>query len=302
MSVVARGAHLQAIRENGLRVESPNVSFTTKPHASDDPAALGIQDAILVTTKAPALPSVASQLAPMLGPDTQVAFITNGIPWWYFRGHGGPLEGTRLPRLDPGDALWNAVSPERTIGGIAWPASSVPEPGVVRLLGGLSRGTTFGTPDGRETPGLRALADAFRAAELPITVSDHLRDLIWEKLAFNLSAGPFCVLTQAPVRATHEEPAVVAASRRVLAEASALIEAMGCHVELDVERVVETNMKLAHRPSILQDLQAGRPMEIDALYSVPLDLARMAGVEMPTLEMIVALIKVRARQAGLYAG
>jgi 2-dehydropantoate 2-reductase len=215
-------------------------------------------------------------------------------------GHGGAQDGTRLPLLDPGDALWNLVGAKRTVGGIFWPASSVPAPGVVRLVSGAGRGTVLGAPDGVSTPGIEALAGAFRAAGLPVTVSAAIRDLIWEKLAFNLSAGPMCVLTQTPVKATHEEPALVAASRRLIAEATALIAALGRDVTLDVENIVAINTRLGHRPSILQDLTAGRPMEIDALYSVPLEMARTLGIALPTLELLVSLIKVKARGLGMY--
>jgi 2-dehydropantoate 2-reductase len=300
VSVVARGAHLQAIRSNGLTVESPDMSMHVHVRASDDPAELGPQDAVVVTVKAPSLPGIAGGLAPLLGPDTPVAFLTNGIPWWYFHGLGGAQDGRRLPLLDPGDVLWRATGPRRLVGGIAWPASSVPEPGRIRLLGGHSKGTVLGAPDGVTTPGITALAAAFEAAGLPVTVSETIRDLIWEKLAFNLSVGPMCVLTEATVRATQEEPACVEASRRLLAEAAAIIAAIGCEVDMDVDKIVALNATLGHRPSILQDLMARRPMEIDALYSVPLELARLAGVATPTLDMLVALIKVRARAAGLY--
>jgi 2-dehydropantoate 2-reductase len=186
------------------------------------------------------------------------------------------------------------------IGGVIWPASSVPAPGVIRMTSGNSRGTFLGRPDGRTTPELDALADAFRLAELPVTVTPKIRDVIWDKLAFNLSAGPMCVLTRSPVKATYEEPVLVETSRRLMAEAQALIKAMGCGIDFDVERVVGVNAKLGHRPSILQDLMAGRAMEIDALYTVPLELAKSAGVAMPTLAMIAALIRVRAREDGLY--
>ena len=300
VSVVARGPHLEAIRAYGLTVETPDSTVNVRVAASDSPAALGAQDAVIVTVKAPSLPAVAAGIPPLLGPATPVAFIGNGIPWWYFQSHGGPFDGQRLPLLDPGDALWNAVAPERVIGGVAWPASSVPAPGVVRLLSGATRGTVLGTPGGTETAGLTALAGAFRAAQLPVTITPDIRDVIWEKLAFNLSAGPMCVLTAAPVRATHEEPVLVAASRRVMAEAQALIRAIGRHVSVDVERTVDVNTRLGHRPSILQDLTAGRPMEIDALYTVALEMARMANVPMPTMELLAALIRVRAREAGLY--
>jgi 2-dehydropantoate 2-reductase len=302
VSVVARGAHLAAIRANGLKVETPDGSVTVRLAASDDPAELGQQDAVLVTVKAPALGAVAATIAPLLGPDTPVAFAMNGIPWWYFHAHGGPLDGRRLPRLDPDNALWNTIGPQRAVGGVFWPACSVPAPGVVRLLTGAGRGTTFGEPNGSTTPRLAALADAFRAADLPVAVVGNIRELIWQKLAFNLSAGPMCVLTQSPVRATHEEPALIECSRRLLAEAEALALAMGYRLEIDAERVVATNMRLEHRPSILQDLEAGRPMEIDALYTVPLDMAGLMGVPMPTLELMASLIKVKARAMGTYDG
>ena len=302
VSVVARGAHLAAIRANGLTVETPDGSINVKLRASDNPAELGQQDAVLVTVKAPALNTVAASIAPLLTRDTSVAFPMNGIPWWYFHAHGGPLDGRHLPRLDPGDALWNTIGPQRAIGGIFWPACSVPAPGVVRLLTGAGRGTVFGEPDGTTTPRITALAEAFRAADLPVANAGNIRELIWQKLAFNLSAGPMCVLTQSPVCATHEEPALIECSRRMLAEAQAIALAMGYQLGIDAEHVVATNTQLAHRPSILQDLEAGRPMEIDALYSVPLDLAREAGVPTPMLDLLVALIKVKARAKGLYAG
>jgi 2-dehydropantoate 2-reductase len=301
VSVVARGAHLAAIRANGLTVETPDTAITVKLPASDDPADLGTQDAVIVAVKAPALPSVAATIAPLLGPETPVAFLMNGIPWWYFHAHGGPLDSRRLPRLDPGDALWNTVTPRRAIGGIFWPACFVPAPGVVRLLTGAGRGTVFGEPDGSTTPRIEALADAFRAADLPVTVAPNIRELIWQKLAFNLSAGPMCVLTQSAVRATHEEPALIDCSRRMLAEAEAIALAMGHRLDIDAERVVATNRQLAHRPSILQDLEARRPMEIDALYTVPLEMARLMNVTAPMLDLLVSMIKVRARAARLYS-
>ena len=300
--MVARGAHLAAIRADGLTVEMQARTVNVRVTASDNPADLGPQDAVIVTVKAPSLGSVAEGIAPLLGPETMVAFVMNGIPWWYFHAHGGPMEGRRLPRLDPDDALWRAVGPSRVIGGIAWPASSVPAPGVVRMVSGETLGVTFGEPSGVLSPRLRALEGAFRAAGIPVAVSEGIRDLIWQKLIFNLSAGPMCVLTQSPVRATHEEPVLVETSRRVLAEAAAVARAMGRSPVVDVERTVTVNTSLGHRPSILQDLQAGRPMEIDALYTVPLEMARMVGVPTPTLDLLVGLIKVRARAAGLYGG
>ena len=301
VSVVARGAHLAAIRANGLRVEMPDEAITARLPASDDPRDLGPQDVVLVTVKAPALPQVAATIAPLLLPDTTVAFVSNGIPWWYFFAHGGPMDGRRLPHLDPDDALWRTVGPERVLGGIFWPACSTPAPGVVRLLTGAAGGTVLGEPDGSITPRLAALADGFRAGRLAVRTETNIRALIWQKLAFNLSAGPLCVLSETPVMGTQTEPALVDCSRRMLAEAMALARAMGHPVDINPDQVEASNRKLAHRPSILQDLTAGRPMEIDALYGVPLEMARSVGVATPTLDLIVALIKAKARGRGLYA-
>lgn len=299
VSVVARGAHLRAIQAGGITVETRDEAFTARVRASDDPAALGVQDGVFVTVKAPALPSVARVIAPLLGPDTPVAFMTNGVPWWYFHGHGGRWDGRRLPTLDPDDVIWNAIGANRTVGGIAWPASSVPEPGRISLVDARSRPTILGTPDGRTTPGLTLLADALRQATLPVSVEPRIRDRIWEKIAFNLSAGPLCVLTETPVRDTQEEAILVETSHRLLAEAAALIAALGCQAESQVERTMGINRTLAHRPSVLQDLMARRPMEIEPLYNVPLQLAELVGVPMPTLSVLAALIRVKARALGL---
>lgn len=300
VSVVARGAHLAAIRSNGLTVETPDESFNVRIAASHNPADLGPQDVVLVTVKAPALPDVAATIAPLLGPDTAVAFIMNGIPWWYFLAHGGALDGRQLPALDPGGALWRAVDPARAIGAIFWPACAVPSPGMIRLVTGAESGTVFGEPSNATTPRLQALAAAFTASGLAVSLTKDIRALIWRKLAFNLSAGPMCVLTETPVLDTHTEAALIACSGRVLGEAIAVAAAMGITLDLDIPAIAEMNKALAHRPSILQDLMANRPMEVEALYGVPLEMARMAGVPTPMLDVLVGLIKVKARARGLY--
>jgi 2-dehydropantoate 2-reductase len=226
--------------------------------------------------------------------------VMNGIPWWYFHAHGGAMDGRQLSSLDPHGLLWRTFGPERTIGAVFWPACSVPSPGVVRLLTGAGSGTVFGEPSNAVTPRLQTLAAAFRAGGLPVTLTDDIRALIWRKLAFNLSAGPLCVLTETPVMDTHTEPALISCSAQVLAEAMAVAAAMGITLEMNVPAIAETNKHLAHRPSILQDLTAGRPMEIEALYGVPLEMARMTGVPTPMLDVLAGLIKVKARSRGLY--
>ena len=162
------------------------------------------------------------------------------------------------------------------------------------MSAGAARGCVVGSPDGGPHPGLDLLAKAFAAGKLRLDIAPQIRDVIWEKLSFNLSAGPICVLTSAPVKDTHVEEALVATSRQVMTEVTALIAAMGRNVTIDQDRVVAGNRILGHRPSILQVLMAGRPMEVDALYTTALEMADMVGVKLPMLELLVSLIKVRA--------
>ncbi|GAC1341580.1 MAG: 2-dehydropantoate 2-reductase [Acetobacteraceae bacterium] len=299
VSVVARGAHLAAIQANGIRIHAPDGEIHAKVHASADPAELGPQDAVIVTVKAPALPAVAAGIAPLLRPDTPVVFAMNGIPWFYFHREGGPDDGRRLEKLDPADALWNAVGPERAIAGVVYSACTVTAPGEIHVENARSR-LIIGEPDGTKSARTEALADLLRAGGLTMEVTDRIRDMIWSKLLLNLGSGPLAVLTgSAPGRFYTEDPCCEA-TRGILAEGTAIAEALGCRVSPDADGQIRNGRKSQHKPSILQDLERGRPMEIDALYTVPLDLARMRGVPTPLLDLLVGMTRARAREAGLY--
>jgi 2-dehydropantoate 2-reductase len=301
VSVVVRGANLAAIRANGLTVRMPDESFTVSVAATDDPATLGPQDAVVVTAKAPALASVAAGIGPLLGPDTPVAFVLNGIPWWYFHGHGGPLDGQNLPRLDPDCALARAVGMGRVIGGVVHSPCTVVAPGVVAVTASRNR-LVFGEPDGTASPRVAALATALSAGGMEGEATPRIREAIWTKLSQNLAGGPVAVLTGAPPLLSLAEPECVAAARLIYAEAAAVAAALGCPITLDVDALIERSRGSTHKASILQDLELGRPMEIDGIFDAPLELARRAGVPTPTLNLLVALVKVRARAAGLYGG
>ncbi len=300
VSVVARGPHLAAIQRDGLTVHAVDGVHQVRVQASDDPASFGPQDAVVVTVKAPALPQVAAGIAPLLAAETAVAFVMNGIPWWYFHALPGPLEGRRLPRVDPDDALWRAVGPERSIGGVVYSASAVTAPGVIEVEQPRSR-VIFGEPDGRVTERAEALAALLRAGGIIGEASPDIRTEIWNKLLSNLAGGTLAVLAGAAPRAVYAEPACREAALRVMAELAAIAEALGSGPDRDFERRAKNASGMDHKPSILQDLELGRPMEIDGMFDAPLALARMAGVEVPTLDLLVALAKVRARGAGLYA-
>ena len=299
--IVARGPHLAAVQAGGITVNLPDRSFNRRVAASADPRDLGEQDAVIVTTKAPALASVASGIGPLLGPETGVAFVMNGIPWWYFHAHGGEQDGRRLERLDPGGAVWDGIGPRRTIGGIVNSSCDVESPGVVRVLSARNR-LALGEPDGTISPRVEALAAALRAGGLEVDVTPRIRDRVWTKLMGNTATGPLSVLTAASLHGFMQEGSPQReAARRVLHETAAIARAYGCDPG-DPEAMLPNIGGSTHKSSILQDLELGRPMEIDALYATPLDMAREMGVAAPTLELLTALVMQRARVARLYAG
>jgi 2-dehydropantoate 2-reductase len=299
VAVVARGGYLDAIRANGLTVQAADGEIRARVAASDDPRRLGPQDWVIVTVKAPALTSVAAGIGPLLGPDTPILFLMNGIPWWYFYRHGGALDGRRLPLIDPDDAVWNAVGPERAVGGVAYSACTVIRPGVVLVENRKSR-LVLGEPDPTRPDRLAPLAELLSAGGIGVQVTDRIRDAIWSKLILNMTSGTLAILTQAAPRDIFAEPAVEAVGRRIAAEVVAIAAGMDCHPTHDANAQVASYLQMEHKPSVLQDLELGRPMEIDGIFAAPLELARMVGVPTPTLDLLVGLVKVRARMAGLY--
>ena len=301
VSVVARGPHLAAIQRNGLTVHAVDGEHNVRVAASDDPSTLGPQDAVVVTVKAPALPQVAAGIAPLLGSGTSVAFVMNGIPWWYFHALPGKLEGRRLPRIDPDDVLWRAVGPERAIGGVVYAASAVVAPGVIDVEQPRSR-VVFGEPDGRLSERAEALAALLKAGGIIGEVSPDIRTELWNKLINNLAGGTLAVLAGVAPRHVYAEQACADAGKRMMQEAAAVAEALGSKPNHGFDQRIAGQAGMDHKPSILQDLELGRPMEVDGMFDAPVELAHMAGVAAPTLELLVALAKVRARGAGLYGG
>ena len=299
VSVVARGPHLAAIQANGLEIRARDGTFRVAVAASDDPARLGPQDAVIVTLKAPSLPSLAEAIGPLLGPDTPVVFAMNGIPWWYFHREGGPHDGQRLDRLDPGGALWDAIGPQRVIGGVVRSACTVVAPGVVEVAN-ANGSLTVGEPDGTLTPRVTAIAAALQAGGFGGAPVRNIRTEIWAKLVLNITSGPMGVLAQANPQVLFAEPACCDALRRAVAEICAVAAAMGCPVEADAEARIASARTQTHVPSIVQDLELGRPMEVEAMFVQPLALARMVGIATPTLDLLVTLAQLRARSAGLY--
>jgi 2-dehydropantoate 2-reductase len=299
VSVVVRGAHLDAIRRDGLVVRTAEGELRPRLHASDDPAELGPQDCVLVTAKSSTLAAVAQSIAPLLKPETPVAFVMNGVPWWYFYRHGGALDDTRLPRLDPGDALRNAIGMQRVVGGVVNSPSEVVAPGVVNVER-RNNSLIIGEPDGSASERTAAIARLLTAAGMEGVATQSIRDAIWNKLIGNLMTGPLSVLSQANYKRFLSEPACHDAARRIVHEAEAIAHALGCRTRSTAEERIAGVFNLPHRPSILQDLERGRPMEVEGIYVTAVELARMVNVPTPTLDLLVGLVKVRAAVAGLY--
>ena len=298
VSVVARGEQLRAIQQHGLRVETRSEVLTSHPLATDRPADLDAQDVVIVAVKAPSLPSIATGIASLLHEHSVVLFVMNGIPWWYFHSHGGSLDGTQLSRLDPHGALWNNIGPERAVGAVAYTACTVIAPGVIRAENPSNR-LVLGRPDGRPDARLDTLASLLSPSGLEVTVTSKIRDAVWAKLVTNLVGGTLGVLTASPAKDVLNRPATDRLAAGMAAEAAAVARALGC----DAGSVSEGLAKLAtstHLQSIAQDLSAGRPMEIDALFRVPVELAALAGVSTPHIGLAVELATQRAVAAGLY--
>lgn len=301
VTMIARRQTLAAIRENGLTLQIDGETHTARPAATDDPAEAGHQDYVIVAVKANASPVIAESMVPMLGPDTAVVTATNGVPWWYFYKQGGELDGQVLETVDPGGIQWKTLGPERAIGCVVYPAAEAIEPGVIRHIS--DDRFTLGEPDGSKSDRVNALAEAMRGAGFTAPVRPNIRNEIWVKLWGNLCFNPISALTHGTLQQMAEDPGVRAVARAMMVEAQAIGEAIGVRFAIDVDKRIEGARAIgAHRTSMLQDLEAGRPLEIDALVTVVQELGQLAKIDTPTIDTVAALIRLRGRNAGLYGG
>jgi 2-dehydropantoate 2-reductase len=297
VSCVMRGAHLAAVKTNGLTLRVGDAEFNARVKASDDPAALGPQDLVISTLKATGVASLARGLKPLLGGDTPVIFAQNGIPWWYDIGlpaaHPVPPD---LSFLDPGGALRAAVPKERIIGGVIFSSNEVIEPGVVANLSPERNMLLIGECDDRASERIGKLRALLEAASIASAPAAPIRETIWSKLLTNMSMSVLCLLTGQTARGVRDEPALQHVIPRLLDEANAV--AQSCIP--DVKRVTRSGPAPEHKPSILQDYELGRAMEIDVLVRAPAAFARAADLSTPMLDLIAGLAIQRARDKGLY--
>lgn len=287
----ARGPHLRAMQERGLRVVSPDGDFEVAPQVAGDLTVIGRADVVVLGVKAHALTALAPQLGPLLGPDTVVVSTQNGIPWWYFQRIGGELEGLRLERVDPGGAIAAAIDPQRVVGSLAYFSADVPEPGVIHHTEGNR--ISFGEPDGSRSERCRAIAAALIAAGFRCPVSTRFRHEIWVKLLGNVAFNPISALTGATLEEMARHPEVSTLVRELMKETEAVAARLDIDMPISIEQRMAGAEKVgAHKTSMLQDLEAGRPMEIEAVVGAVVELAERLGVQTPATRAVYSCVKL----------
>lgn len=299
VSIVARGPHLAAIRAKGLTLEDNEGSRTVQVRATEDPTELGPQDYLFVTLKAHSVPPAVPRMKPLIDERTTIVSGVNGVPWWYFYKSGGAYEGTRLRSVDPGNAQWNGFSPDRVLGCVVYPAAEVSAPGTIHHLEGNR--FSLGEPDGSKSDRAARLSAVLGASGFRAPVRPQIRDEIWVKLWGNLSFNPLSALTGATLDVLCSDLATRGVARQMMVEAQEIAEKLGVRFPIDVERRIDGAAAVgAHRTSMLQDLEAGRPMEIDALVGSVQELGRITRTPTPTIDTVLALVQLRGKVEGLY--
>ncbi len=299
MHALARGATLDALQSHGMRLREAGRECAVPVVASDDASALGPQDLVVLAVKGPALAAVASSVTPMLGPDTMVLTAMNGVPWWFFHGLPGPLAGSALTTLDPDGAIAAAIPVARVIGGVIHASCAAPEPGVSQHV--MGNGLIVGEPHGGESARVAMLAAALIEAGFACQVSTRIQQDIWYKLWGNMTMNPLSALTGATCDRILDDPLLRQHCLEVMREAAAIGTAIGCPIDQSGEdRIVVTRKLGALRTSMLQDVEAGRPLEIDALLAAVREIAERSGISTPSLDALFGITRLFARTRGLY--
>jgi len=287
----ARGSHLQAMQAHGLRVVSPDGDFEVTPEVTGDLNAIGSADVIFLGVKAHGLTTLAPQLRPLFGRDTVVVSTQNGIPWWYFQGHGGALEGLHLERVDPGGVIAAAIEPRRVVGSLAYFSTDIAEPGVIHHTEGNR--ISFGEPDGTRTERTKRIAEALIAAGFRCPVTTRFRHEIWVKLLGNLAFNPISALTGGTLEELARHPDVSKVVRELMAETEAVAGRLGIELPISIDQRMAGAEKVgAHKTSMLQDFEAGRPMELEAIVGAVVELGERLGVAMPATRTVYACAKM----------
>jgi len=293
----ARGPHLRAMQEHGVRVVSAEGDFSVRPQVTGDLASIGAADVVFLGVKAHGLPGMAPTLRPLLGPDTIVVSTQNGIPWWYFQGHGGDLDGLRLERVDPGGVVASSIEHRRVIGSLAYFATDIVEPGVIHHTEGNR--ISFGEPNGERSDRVRQVTAALAAAGFRCPITTRIRHEIWVKLLGNVAFNPVSVLTGGTLEQLTRHPEVSRLARAVMVEAEAIAGKLGIELPITIDQRMAGAEKVgAHKTSMLQDYEAGRPMELEAVVGAVVELGERLGVATPSTSAVYACVKFLAEHRG----
>lgn len=298
---VARGQQLDAIRENGLSLIEEGRRRTVRIDCVEDPAEAGPQDVVFMTMKSHSAPAVAESIAPMLDSETIVVTTGNGFPWWYFYQSNLRDHPEYLRHVDPAARLWKSIGPERAIGSVVYPAARVSEPGVIEHVFGDR--FTLGEPDGSMSDRVRMLASMLTEAGLDASAIDDIRSEIWAKLVANCAYNPVSVISNATLGGMLDDPDVYRMLEQIMIEASALAAELKVRLPLTPKQLLELTRPFGvHKTSMLQDIEAGRPIELDPIVGAIRELAQYYDVATPTIDIVSALAAQRARLADCYSG
>jgi 2-dehydropantoate 2-reductase len=299
VSLVARGAHLAAMRADGLRLQIDGAERVARLPCTDTPSELGVQDYLIIALKAHTISGALPFMAPLMGPGTTIVTAYNGLPYWYFHVAGVPKSGATLDSVDPGGLQWRAMGSQHAIGCVVLPATEIVSPGVIRHEHG--RRFPIGEPDGKRGTRIEVLREILVAGGLEAPILEDIRDEIWLKLCGNVCFNPISALTLATLDVIALDPGTRALCQRMMEEAKEVGRHLGVHLRVDLARRLEGAAAVgAHRMSMLQDLEHGRSLEIEPLVGVVQELGRMTDVPTPTIDTVLALIRQRASTAGLH--
>jgi 2-dehydropantoate 2-reductase len=294
VTLFARGPHLRAMQQNGVQVKSSEGDFVARPSIAAALEEVGPVDVVFLGVKAHGLPQLAPHLKPVMGPDTIVVSTQNGIPWWYFQGFGGEWEGLRLERIDPGGVISSAIEARRVVGSIVYFSTEVTSPGVIQHIEGNR--ITLGEPDGSRSDRVRRIAEALIASGLRCPISARLRHEIWVKVLGNASLNPVSALTRATIVRMVRDPGVCSVIRNIMQEVEAVSRKLGMELPVSIDQRIAGAEKVGeHKTSMLQDLEAGRPIELEALVGAVVELGERVGLPMSCTRTVYNCTKLLAQ-------
>jgi 2-dehydropantoate 2-reductase len=300
VTLIARGPHLAAMQQNGVKLRlADGEERVAHPRCTDNPAEVGPQDYLIITLKAHSVPGVVELMQPLLGPETAVVWAVNGVPWWYFYKLEGAWQDHQLESVDPGGKQWQMIGPERALGCVVYPSCEVVEPGVIQHI--EDNRFTLGEPSREETERVRQFSEILGKAGFRAPIRRDIRHEIWIKLWGNLCFNPISALTCATLDVIATDPGTRAVARKMMLEAQAIGEKLGVRFRINVDRRIDGAASVgAHKTSMLQDLERGRPMEIDVLLTAVQEMGRLVDVDTPIIDVVLALVQQRARVEGSY--